>query len=113
MNQKTVFKYVLGLLLSIFLTLLAYKLVVDQTFAGNKLIFAILTLALVQLVVQLIFFLHVGSEPRPHWNLAMFVSTVGLILIIVVGSLWIMANLNYNMTPQQIQDYITSQEGGF
>jgi cytochrome o ubiquinol oxidase operon protein cyoD len=74
---------------------------------------AIIILAIVQLLVQLIFFMHLASENGPRWKLAVLISTVGIILIVVVGSIWIMNHLNYNMmaNPTQMNQYIQSQDG--
>ncbi|HSD12174.1 MAG TPA: cytochrome C oxidase subunit IV family protein, partial [Patescibacteria group bacterium] len=74
---------------------------------------AILVLAVAQLVVQMLFFLHVGSETGPRLNLASFAITVALIMIVVLGSIWIMGHLNYRMmaSPSAMQDYIKSQQG--
>ena len=109
--------YVTGFILSIVLTLAAYFIVQIHVASEHSvishaiLIPAILILAVAQLLVQLFFFLHIGHETGPRWNLAILLSTVVLILIIVVGSIWIMNNLNYNMTPQQIQQYMIDQSG--
>ena len=105
--------YVVGFSLSILLTLAAYFLVANRLLSGGVLIAAVIGLALVQLAVQLIFFLHLGQESKPRWNLAVFLGTVSIILIIVIGSLWIMNNLNYNhmRTPAETDTYILHEEG--
>jgi cytochrome o ubiquinol oxidase operon protein cyoD len=107
--------YVAGFILSILLTLASYILVQIHVNFGHSvishavLIPAILIFAMVQLVVQLIFFLHLGSGAGAGWKLVIFISTVLLLLIIVVGSIWIMNHLNYNMTPAQMNQYIQDQ----
>jgi cytochrome o ubiquinol oxidase operon protein cyoD len=55
------------------------------------------SLAFVQVIIQLIFFLHLGEEESPRWNLISFLFMVGVVFIIVAGSLWIMFNLDYRM----------------
>ena len=102
--------YITGFVSSILLTLAAYFAV--QTYPGSMLIPLILVLAVVQLVVQLICFLHLGSGGE-RWKLGVFISTVALVLIVVVGSIWIMDHLNYNMTPMQVNEYMQDQQGGF
>ena len=82
-----------------------------ETISHEVLIPLIIGIALVQLVVQLIFFLHLLNESKPRWNLIFFISTIGIILIVVVGSVWIMNHLNYNMMPMQMNKYIQSQDG--
>lgn len=109
--------YIIGFLLSIILTFAAYIPVVIHSgshhsmFSHELLIPLVLFFAIVQLVVQLLFFLHLGQEKKPHWNLIFFVSTVSIILLVVVGSLWIMYHLNYNMMPSQIDQHVMQDEG--
>ena len=112
-------KYIVGYILSILLTLAAYWLIVlhinsqHRVISHDTLIVSILGLAILQLVVQLSAFLHLGSEGGPRWKLGLFVSTVMLVLIVVIASIWIMGHLNYNMTPTQINQYLQDQQGGF
>jgi cytochrome o ubiquinol oxidase subunit IV len=104
--------YIYGFTLSILLSLTAYFMVLDHLLEGQVLVFAILALALIQFCVQLIFFLHLDQEVGPRWNLTIFLSTVSLIMVVVVGSLWIMNHLNYNhMSSQEQTDYILHDEG--
>jgi|SRR5579885_1089639 len=115
--MKTIVSYSIGFLLSMIFTLLAYNLVFVHLNSHHRLIshpvllVAILTLAMVQLFVQMIFFLHLGQESAPKWNLLFFISTFCAILAIVIGSIWIMDHLNYNMTPKQVNQYINDQSG--
>lgn len=102
--------YLVGFLLSIVFTLVAYLLVVNHVLSGGILFSAIIILALVQLFVQLLFFLHMGQESKPRWNLVFLLSTISIILIIVIGSLWIMNHLNYNMMPPtDMKTYLINQ----
>lgn len=103
--------YVTGFVLSVAVTLLAYAAVVNHWFAGILLVAVIMGLAVIQLVVQLVFFLHLGRESKPRWNLITFSFMLLVLIIIVGGSLWIMANLNYNMmmTPEQMDEYMLKQ----
>lgn len=112
-------KLIAGFVLSILLTLGAYIIVQIHVNSEHSvishavLIPAILALAVAQLIVQMLFFLHLGDESGPRWRLAAFISTIVFVLIIVVGSIWIMNHLNYNMTPAQIDQYMQDQQGGF
>ncbi|MBE8365690.1 cytochrome o ubiquinol oxidase subunit IV, partial [Leptospira borgpetersenii serovar Balcanica] len=45
----------------------------------------------------LVCFLHMNASSEERWNLVAFVFTLLIIAIVVVGSIWIMWNLNYNM----------------
>ncbi len=113
MDQGTYKSYITGFIISIVLTLAAYFAVVDLRMSATAILAIILALAVVQLVVQMFFFLHVAEQPGRSWKLTVFGSTLVLVLIIVIGSLWIMNHLNYNMmaNPAQMQQYINDQQG--
>jgi len=111
--QGTIFSYIVGLLFSLVLTLSAYVIVTQLQMPRVLLIGVVLTLAMVQMIVQLIFFLHLLHESKPRWNLVFFVSIFGIVFIVVVASIWIMQHLNYNMMPRDIMKYVHDQQGGF
>ncbi len=89
-----------GFIFSLILTLLAYFLVSWQIIGGWGLTLTILTLGIIQMWIQLHYFLHLGDEPKPQWNLLTFGFMIGVVLILVFGTLWIMNNLNDRMMPQ-------------
>jgi cytochrome o ubiquinol oxidase operon protein cyoD len=91
--------YVTGFVMSIALTLVAYFAVVDDNLSRSVIIGLIMTLAVAQLVVQLVFFLHLGEEKKPRFNLTTFVFALIVLITIVFGSLWIMNNLDYHVAP--------------
>lgn len=105
--------YITGYILSVILTIIAFGLVMVAHLPKKILIADILGLAIVQLFVQLYFFLHLGREQKPYWNALVFLFAVGVVVIIVGGSLWIMNNLNYNMTmsPEQMEMYMHDHQG--
>ncbi len=105
--------YLSGYVLSLVLTVAAYLLVTHPSYSTSLIVGLISALAVVQFLVQLVFFLHISAERKPRWKLMVFIFMVGIVLIIVVGSIWIMNNLNYRMTPQQINTYLNNQGGGF
>ena len=112
--QGSPISYAVGFLLSIILTLAAYALATNHDLAGWSLVFALIGLAIVQLFVQMVFFLHLAKKSKPRWNLMVFLFMLMVVTIVVVGSLWIMYNLNYRQipkTPQQINQYMNSQGG--
>lgn len=103
--------FLLGFAISMILTILAFALVGFDLVNGTVAIIAICFLALVQLTVQLVFFLHLGREKQPRWNGKMFGFTAVVIVILVAGTIWVMNNLNYNMTGQDAADYLLQDEG--
>lgn len=104
--------YMVGFGLSILLTMIAFELVTKHVLHGAGLVTILIGLALIQFWVQLFFFLHLGKETKPRWKLLVLVFMVLVVLILVGGSIWIMNNLNYRMTPQQINNYMQNQDGG-
>ncbi len=109
--------YAVGLVASVVLTLVAYGLTRAHVESGHAalahslLIPGLLGLAVVQFGLQLVFFLHLGREARPRWNVTVFGFMVLVLVILVVGSLWIMGNLNYHMLPAGTNGAIMHDEG--
>lgn len=103
--------YTVGFGLSVLLTLAAYFLVTRHALIGNPLLLGLAGLALVQFVVQLIFFLHVDVESKPRFKLLIMLFMFLVVVIIVAGSLWIMKYLNYHMMPHDINTYLHNQDG--
>ncbi|MBY0378765.1 MAG: cytochrome o ubiquinol oxidase subunit IV, partial [Burkholderiales bacterium] len=89
--------YIIGFILSIVLTIIPYYLVVNHSLGTVNTYIVILIFAVLQLIVQIVFFLHLNSGSGPKWNLMAFIFTLVVLIILVIGSLWIMANLDYNM----------------
>ena len=110
-GNGTFWSYLTGYLFSILFTIDAYVLVVHRTFSTRRLELLVAGLAIAQFFVQVLFFLHLGTEKKPRWKLLVFLFMVMIVLILVFGSLWIMSNLNYRMTPQQINNYLNNQNG--
>jgi cytochrome o ubiquinol oxidase operon protein cyoD len=88
--------YVIGLLLALFLTVIPFGLVMATSAASPTVIAAF---AVAQIVVHLVFFLHVNGSSEERWNLMALLFTVLVVVIIVGGSMWIMHNLDHNMMP--------------
>jgi cytochrome o ubiquinol oxidase operon protein cyoD len=104
--------YVVGFVLSVVTTLIAYFFVTNHVWPMQTMVYVVMTLAVVQLVVQAVFFLHIGRGS--HMKLVTFTFSIIIVLIIVVGSIWIMNNLNYTMmhlTPSQQKLYMHQNEG--
>lgn len=114
-NVKT---YVIGFALSVLLTGLAFGLVQTHvthhhTYPRDSfVVVALLTLAVIQLFVQLVCFLHVRRSARPRWNIWALAFAATVVVILVIGSMWIMYSLNrrMNYTPAQINQYLRRQD---
>lgn len=86
--------YGIGFIGSLALTLLSFFLVATRALSGPFLIYTITGLALIQGILQLFFFLHVGEEDQPRWDKVVLYFMVLVLVIIVAGTLWIMYDLN-------------------
>lgn len=86
--------YLIGFLASLLWTALSFSLVVMQWLSGPLLVYTLIGLALTQAIFQLLFFLHVGQEAKPRWETLVFYFMVLILIVIAVGSLWIMSDLN-------------------
>jgi cytochrome o ubiquinol oxidase operon protein cyoD len=104
--------YITGFGLSLLLTIVPYLAVVNHWLTGRVLVTALVSLAVVQLLIQLTFFLNMDREAKPRWNLLATLFAGLVVLIVVLGSLWIMNNLNYHMmSPSETEQYMHDHEG--
>jgi cytochrome o ubiquinol oxidase operon protein cyoD len=86
--------YAIGFIASLLLTGASFYLATSGHLVGSTLVYALVGLALFQAIIQLLFFLHVGQEPKPQWETLVFLFMVLVLFIIVIGSLWIMKDLD-------------------
>lgn len=97
-GQKTLKIYLIGFALCILLTFIPFWMVAQHVIKDQFTMHAaLLGLALVQFFVQVVCFLRLNAGPKARWHLASFLFAIVVIFTIVVGSIWIMYSLNYNM----------------
>ncbi len=109
-STGSVKSYVIGFIVSLLCTAIPYYLVVTKTVSGNTLLATIIGFALLQMLIQIFFFLHLGRGPKPLYNVAFFAATVGIILVVVGGSIFIIDHLHYNMTPTEASKQLAEGE---
>lgn len=109
--KKMMMHYGAGFVGSIVLTLLAFWLAYEHLVSGTLAAVIVLVLGLTQAGVQAYFFLHLGEEAKPRWRNYSFFFMTTMIAVVVVGLLWVIINLNYNMnmSPEQMQQYMIEQ----
>jgi len=96
--------YLLGFLLAIGLTVASFWIAGSSAVWGPGIPAALLALAVAQMGVHLVFFLHITSGPENTNNTLALAFGVLIVLVVVVGSVWIMAHLNHNlMTMDQMK----------
>jgi cytochrome o ubiquinol oxidase operon protein cyoD len=73
-------KYVVGFVSSVTVTMAAYLLVTRGSWSHNTVVGVISGLAILQFLVQMVFFLHIGDERKPRWKLAVLGLMLGVVL---------------------------------
>lgn len=96
-DHGTYASYITGFILSILLTIIPYYIVVYMELSTGIKTISIVLLALAQLFVQLVFFLHLNTRSEKGWNFLSFIFTMLVVIILIGGSLWIMYHLRVNM----------------
>jgi len=91
--------YAVGFVLSLVLTAIPFWLVMNATLAPDTTRWVILGFAAVQLVVQMIYFLHLSTKSEAGWNMMALILTIVLLVIVMSGSIWVMHHMNENMMP--------------
>ena len=110
-NPATAFRsYVAGIVIAGLLTAAAFLVAWSDVVYGPGKPVALLVLAVAQMGVHLVFFLHLNSAPGNAHNLLALGFGLLIVLLVIVGSLWIMSNLSRNMPsmdPMQQMDMPT------
>ena len=93
----------IGLGLSVLLTVTAFVLAATHLVYGPSIPVALIVLAIAQMGVHLVFFLHVTTGPDNTNNVLALAFGVLVVFLIVIGSIWIMGHLSHNMMPTMNQ----------
>jgi cytochrome o ubiquinol oxidase subunit IV len=93
--------YLLGLGLATLITVVAFFISGTTLVWGPSIPIALFVLAIGQMGVHLVFFLHITTGPDNENNVLALAFGVLIVLLLVVGSLWIMSHLNHNMMPME------------
>jgi cytochrome o ubiquinol oxidase subunit IV len=90
--------YVTGFVLSVILTAIPFWLVMAGVF-DSKVVTAslIMILGAIQIVVHMIYFLHMNRRSEGGWTMMALIFTIVIVFIALAGSLWVMHHLNANM----------------
>jgi len=97
--------YTIGLVLAVILTATSFWVVNTSLLWGPGIALGLAVLAIAQMGVHLVFFLHIGTGPDSSNNVLAVAFGVLIVFLVVVGSLWIMSDLNGNMTlPPELMD---------
>ena len=91
--------YIVGLFLAALITAVAFFLVGTSLVWPPSIPVALLVLAVAQMGVHLVFFLHITTGPDNTNNVLALAFGVLIVGLIIIGSLWIMTNVSHNMAP--------------
>ena len=92
--------YATGFILSVILTAIPFWLVIGHVFEKtNTTALVVLAFAAVQILVHMVYFLHMNGRAEGGWSMLALIFTVMLVVIMLSGSIWVMYHLDHNMMP--------------
>ncbi|AKU20816.1 MULTISPECIES: cytochrome o ubiquinol oxidase subunit IV [unclassified Massilia] len=92
--------YVTGFVLAVILTAIPFWLVMGNVFSSSSTAgLVLLGLAAVQVVVHMVYFLHMNAKSEGGWNMLAMIFTLVIVVIMLAGSIWVMYHMNHNMMP--------------
>ena len=96
-SHGSVGSYLTGFVLAVILTVAAFGIVMSHAMSPSGTVGAIALLAVIQLVVQRVYFLHMNGSSAQRWNVMAFVFTVLSVIVLVAGTIFIMHDTSINM----------------
>ncbi|MDY7578890.1 cytochrome o ubiquinol oxidase subunit IV [Herbaspirillum sp. RTI4] len=99
--------YLTGFVLAVILTAIPFWLVMGKVFDKSSTTgLVVLGLAAIQVIVHMVYFLHMNGKSEGGWSMLALLFTVLIVVIMMSGSLWVMYHLNHNMMPGIMPDSI-------
>ncbi|MBP2000726.1 cytochrome o ubiquinol oxidase operon protein cyoD [Paenibacillus shirakamiensis] len=89
--------YLLGFIFSIVLTIIPLVIVMNDMLNKTQTVVTLMLMAVMQLLVQLFFFMHIREGEKPRWNVMTLIVGLLIVFTVVGGSIWIMS---FNSTVQ-------------
>jgi cytochrome o ubiquinol oxidase operon protein cyoD len=104
-EPSTLKGYATGFILAVILTAIPFWLVMGKVFNSSSTTgFVLLGFAAVQIVVHMIYFLHMNTKAEGGWSMLALLFTIMVVVIMLSGSIWVMYHLNTNMMPGMMAD---------
>jgi cytochrome o ubiquinol oxidase operon protein cyoD len=104
-SHSTFKGYMTGFVLAVILTVIPFWLVMGKVLPSSNITgLVILGIAAVQIVVHMVYFLHMNTSSEGGWSLLALVFTAVLLVIMLSGSIWVMYHLNNNMMPHTLHE---------
>lgn len=105
--HSTLRGYATGFILAVILTAIPFWLVMGKVFSNSATAgFVVLGIAAVQIVVHMIYFLHMNTKVEGGWSMLAMLFTVMVVVIMLSGSIWVMYHMNHNMMPSMMNEVI-------
>ena len=110
MLSETV-SYIVGLGLALLLTGVSFWVASTSTLWGPGVATGLVVLAIAQMGVHLVFFLHITSGPDNTNNVLALAFGVLIVFLVMIGTIWIMSHMNANMAPTPEMLNLMTQRG--
>jgi cytochrome o ubiquinol oxidase operon protein cyoD len=107
--RREVGGYVIGFALAIILSIASFWVTGTDFIYGPALAVALLVLAVAQMGVHLVFFLHITTDPDNTNNVLALAFGVLIVCLVVFGSIWVMIHMNQNMMPMPMDRMLQMQ----
>ncbi|WP_051237190.1 cytochrome o ubiquinol oxidase subunit IV [Ottowia thiooxydans] len=105
--------YMIGFVLSIVLTAIPFWLVMNHVITDRTIAILVLGgLAVAQIIVHMVYFLHMNGKIEGGWTLLSTIFTLVFVAIAVAGTLWVMFHMNTNMMPGHMEHVNHGNHGG-
>ena len=106
-DHGTMKSYMTGFVLSVILTAIPFWLIMGDVIADQTVAtLIIVAFAVVQVVVHMVYFLHMNTKSEGGWTFMSMIFTLIIVMIALIGSLWVMYNMNVNMMPTMTMDQL-------
>ena len=97
--------YLKGFFLSVLLTAVPFWAVMTGAFKDpSTAALVIMLFAVLQIIVHMIYFLHMNTKSENGWTMMALIFTIILVVITLSGSIWVMYHMNTNMMPGMTGD---------
>lgn len=99
MPHATLRDYGIGFVLAVILTVIPFWLVMARPLEVGPTVAIIMTFAVIQVVVHMVYFLHMTPKAEGGWSFTSLIFTLIVVFIMLAGTIWVMYHLNTNMMP--------------
>lgn len=94
--------YLIGFVLAVILTIVPFMLTMNGYFTPGTTAAIVLGFAVFQVIVHLVYFLHLDPKSENGWNILALIFAVIILAIVLAGSIWVMHHLDTNMMPMHM-----------